>query len=86
MQSLDSQALPVVHLGISLPSLFAGRAQDGRTPLYWAACHGPMDMVKALLAAGAQVHKATKVGFLLFCSVPWQMHCFCLRTIKSLAS
>ena len=31
----------------------ASRVQDGAPPLYWAACHGHLDVVRALLNAGA---------------------------------
>ena len=40
----------------------ASRVQDGRTPLYWAALYGQLDVVRALLNAGADKTIANKWG------------------------
>ena len=40
----------------------ASRVQDGRTPLWYAACCGQLDVVRALLNAGADKTIANKWG------------------------
>jgi len=45
------------------PTLVNARDADGWTPLYWAAHTGNKDMVKLLLARGADANAATKMGW-----------------------
>ena len=35
----------------------------GRTPLYWASSQGHLEVVRALLAAGADVNRSDNYGF-----------------------
>jgi ankyrin repeat protein len=35
---------------------------DGYTPIYWASVRGHLEVVQALIAAGADVNKANKTG------------------------
>ena len=37
-------------------------SNDGRSPLYWASYNGHLEVVKTLLAAGAEVDKANSDG------------------------
>ncbi len=41
--------------------IHTGMPQDGRTPLFTAACNGHTEAVKALLASGADKDKSNKV-------------------------
>ena len=47
-----------------------GAQGDGTTALHWAAFNDDLDMVKMLLAAGANVKAATREGASRRCSWP----------------
>jgi len=53
-----------------LTSLPSGLEQYDCTALFWASDKGHMDIVRALLAAGADVNRADKVSWVLFCLAP----------------
>jgi uncharacterized protein len=58
MRADSTAALALIAAGADVNAVDG----DGSTPLHWAAHHGDLELTKALLAKGASVRAATRIG------------------------
>eukprot|EP00058_Branchiostoma_floridae_P009520 XP_002595008.1 hypothetical protein BRAFLDRAFT_128977 [Branchiostoma floridae] len=77
--SLKNGDIDLVKAAIDEPGFDVNSEIGGRMPIHYAADYGQLDVIKVLLAKGADVNKADKHGISAVLAAIWEGHTECVK-------